>query len=240
VRDAIDVLPRLPDTDSAEEIRAYLRGSLHYSSAQSRERVAAYVMRRLFPAGTPDRALRLFARHYADRQALRDAAFYRFCLAEPLTFALTDDLVLPAIAAGQLDRGRLRAYLAERFPSSRSLIKCVQAFADALGPAGIAHVDRGAIHVAYRDIALPSFAFVLHSEFPAPGMYPIAKLEGNRAVRALLWNPDQVLPALYELRNRGILSKVSEIDSVRQFTTRLTLERAVEVMAAMPAEGTHA
>ena len=145
---------------------------------------------------------------------------------------MMEDLVLPAIGAGRVERRRVRVYLAERFPSSNSVLKCIQAFADALGPAGIAKADKTSIHVAYRDILLPSFAFVLHSEFPAPGMYDIAKVEQNRAVRALLWNPDQVLPALYELRNRGVLSKVSEIDSVRQFTTRLTLEHAVEVLVA--------
>lgn len=232
MRDAIEILPRLPDTGSTEEARAFLRNSLHYSAEQSRQRVAAYVMRRMFPSGTPDRAMGVFARQYAGRQEMRDVAFYRFCVAEPLTFALMEDLVLPAIGAGRLERNRIRAYLAEHFPTSKSTAKCGQAFIDAVGPAGIVKADKANIYFAYRDILLPSFAFVLHSEFPEPGMYDIAKLERNRAVRALLWNPDRILPALYELRNRGILSKVSEIDSVRQFTTRMTLDQAVEALAA--------
>ena len=51
-------------------------------------------------------------------------------------------------------------------------------------------------------------------------------------MRAILWQPDQLVPALYELRNRGLLSKISEIDSVRQFTTRFTLKQVTERLVA--------
>lgn len=85
-----------------------------------------------------------------------------------------------------------------------------------------------AISFGYREVRMPSFAFVLHSELPEPGMYDIAKIETNRSIRAMLWNPDQILPSLYELRNQGLISKVSEIDNVRQFTTRGSLEKIVE------------
>jgi hypothetical protein len=47
----------------------------------------------------------------------------------------------------------------------------------------------------------------------------------------MLWRPDRVLPSIYELRNRGILPKISEIDSIRQFSTRLSLEQLVRIMA---------
>jgi len=41
-------------------------------------------------------------------------------------------------------------------------------------------------------------------------------------------SPASMLSALYELRNRGLITKVTEIDSLRQFTTRLTLDEVVE------------
>jgi DNA repair protein RadC len=59
-------------------------------------------------------------------------------------------------------------------------------------------------------------------------MYDIAKLEKSDAVGSLLWNPDKLLPSLYELRNKGIISKVSEIDSIRQFTISYDLETIVD------------
>ncbi|NLN86157.1 MAG: hypothetical protein GX133_00865 [Syntrophomonadaceae bacterium] len=51
------------------------------------------------------------------------------------------------------------------------------------------------------------------------------------AVKLMLWRPEQILPTLFELRNLGLLAKVSEIDSVRQFTTRYTLEQLVTILA---------
>jgi DNA repair protein RadC len=63
-------------------------------------------------------------------------------------------------------------------------------------------------------------------------MYDLARLEQNPFMRAMLWQPDQLVSALYELRNRGLLSKISEIDSVRQFTTRLTLRQVIERLVA--------
>jgi hypothetical protein len=47
----------------------------------------------------------------------------------------------------------------------------------------------------------------------------------------MLWKPDQILPALYELRNRGIIANVSEIDNVRQFTIKWKLDQVVEFIA---------
>ena len=61
-------------------------------------------------------------------------------------------------------------------------------------------------------------------------MYDIAKVEQNPAIRALLWNPERIVPALYELRNQGILSKVSQIDAFRQFTTKWDLTQVVETL----------
>jgi DNA repair protein RadC len=83
---------------------------------------------------------------------------------------------------------------------------------------------------------LPSFAFVLHSEFPEPAMYDIALLESNRAIRSMLWEQDMLIPAMYELRNRGFLPKVSEIDTIRQFTMSMTLNDVVARLARLQAQ----
>jgi len=66
-------------------------------------------------------------------------------------------------------------------------------------------------------------------------MYDLAKLETNQTILAMLWNPDRLLPSLYELRNHGIISKISEIDSMRQFTTKWTLDGVVEYLVTKEA-----
>ncbi len=231
LQEAIEMLPQLPDTESLDDIRDFLKNHLRFSGQTTRHRRANYIIQRMFPNGYADPALLIFARAYAGRQELRDVCFCRFCKAEPLMYEVIEDLILPAMSAGQLERSALRDYLAHRFPSHSSIKDCALAIVETLVASGIATADRLTINFTYRDIKIPSFAFILHSEFPEPGMFDIGKLEQNRAIRAMLWKPAAIISALYELRNRNIISKVSEIDSVRQFTTKYTLNQVSEVLA---------
>ena len=231
LHEAIEMLPKLPDTESLADVKDYLKKHLRFSGQSTRDRNAQYIAQRMFPDGYADAALLAYARAYVSRQELRDACFYRFCKAEPLMYEAIENLLLPAIGTGQLQRSVLRNYLSHRFPDYPSTKDCAFAIVDALIAGSIITADRLTMNFTFRDIKIPSFAFVLHSEFPEPGMFDIGKLEQNRAIQAMLWKPDAIIPALYELRNRNIISKVSEIDSVRQFTTKYTLEQVSEVLA---------
>jgi hypothetical protein len=232
LEEAVEQLPQLPDTESLEEIGRFLRSNLRFSAEKTRHRYASYIIKRMFPDGYADWPLRAFARRYAGRQELRDVCFYRFCKAEPLMFDVTQEVLLPSLTNGALDCAQLRDYLNQRFPDFRSVKDCYQAVVEAWVAAGLAKADRLTVTSGYREVAVASFAFILHSEFGEPGMYDIAKVEANPAMRALLWNPERIVPALYELRNMGILSKVSQIDAFRQFTTKGGLAAAVRILVA--------
>ena len=227
LKEAIEILPKLPDTDSLSEIRQFLVSNLHFSAEQTRQRNASYITQRMFPDGRADKALRAFAQKYEGKQELRDVCFYRFCKAEPLMIDVISELIIPAIGAGKIRRHRIHEYLIERFPESKSIADCTKAIVDALSAAGIVHTDRMQLSFSYREISPHSFAFVIHSEFPEPGMYDLAKLEQNRHILTLLWNPTRILSMLYELRNSELISRISEIDNVRQFTTKWRLEELV-------------
>jgi hypothetical protein len=112
LHETIDMLPRLPDTESLDEIKDFLKQHLPFSGQTTRERGAQYITQRMFPHGYADRALRTFTRKYAGKQELRDVCFYRFCKAEPLMYEVIEQLILPALGAGQLERSLLREYLA--------------------------------------------------------------------------------------------------------------------------------
>ena len=228
LKEAIQILPSLPDSESLDEIRSFLRTKLHFSAEQTRQRYANYITRRMFPEGYADRPLRSFAKAFPDAQELRDVCFYRFLQNEPLEVEIIEDLIIPNLGTGRLSRERIRKRLAEKFPEAKSIVDCGKAIVDAFTAGGIAKADRTKISFAYRDIPVASFAFILHSEFPEPGMYDIRKLDENRMIRAMLWNPERLLHALYELRNQGLISKISEIDNIRQFTTKHTLAGVVE------------
>lgn len=227
LKEAIALLPTLPDTSSLPEIKRFLSQHLRFNAEQTRSRYANYITSRMFPGGEADAPLRRFARAFAGRRELNEVCFYRFITAEPLMQEVIDALLLPQIGRGQIPRQTLKTYLSDRFPH-RSTQECYSAMTEAFRAADIARIDKTTMAFNYREINIPAFAFVLHSEFPRPGMYDIAALEQNRPIRAMLWNPDRLLTALYELRNQGLISKVSEIDSVRQFTTRWTLNELVE------------
>ena len=52
----------------------------------------------------------------------------------------------------------------------------------------------------------------------------------------LLWDQQWMVRQLYALREAGLLSKVSEIDRMRQFTTKYTLDDAVRHLVALAEE----
>lgn len=228
LKEAIQILPSLPDSTSLVEIRSFLRTRLHFSAELTRKRYANYITRRMFPEGYADGPLRSIAKAFPDTQELRDVCFYRFLLSEPLEVEIIEDLILPNLGTGRLSRELIRKRLADKFPKAKSIVDCGQAVVDALTAGGVVKADRTKISFAYREIPVASFAFVLHNEFPEPGMYDIRKLDENRMIRAMLWNPERLLHGLYELRNQGLISKISEIDNIRQFTTKYTLAGVVE------------
>jgi len=228
LKETIDMLPQLPDTESLNDVREFLCANLHFNAEQTRQRNANYIIKRMFHYGYADKSLRVFANSFPDSTELRDVCFYRFLRAERLQLDIIEELLLPNIGIGTISRDNIRAALKERFPESRSITDGTSAIIDALKSCEIALTDSKNVSFAYRDISPVSFTFILHSEFSEPGIYNIHDLEENRFIKALLWNPDRIMYTLYELRNQGLISKVSEIDSIRQFSTKYTLDEAVE------------
>ena len=65
---------------------------------------------------------------------------------------------------------------------------------------------------------LESFLYVLAAEFPQPGIYRFEAIELGPMRRWLLWDREWMRLQLYNLQDLGIIAKVSEIDTIRQFT----------------------
>ncbi|MGH2478810.1 MAG: DNA repair protein, partial [Ktedonobacteraceae bacterium] len=214
-----------------DAIRLFLKQRLPFNSATTRERCAHYVIRRMFPDGVADQGFLHFARAYAGQRAWREACFYRFCKAEPQMYEVIEDFIRPALGVGQMPRNAVRKHLEQRFPGMPSTKHAALAVVEALVSGGLAKANRETLYVSYREPTLAGFAFVVQSEFPEPGMFNIVSLEQNRALRAMLWQPTSLLSMLYELRNKQIISAISEIDALRQFTTRYSFEQVCEILA---------
>ncbi len=141
--------------------------------------------------------------------------------------------MIPNIGVGYLHRNKVDDYLESLFPNLKSTKSGTKAFVNALVNSGTAKLNGKKIVFSYRNIPFASFVFVLFSEFPEPGMYELNLIENNSHINHLLWKPDQILPMVYELRNKGFISKISEIDSFRQFTTKLNLGHALELLISL-------
>ncbi len=228
LKETINLLPQFPHANSLDEIKDFLRKNLHFSAENTRNKYSNYIIKRTFPYGNVDQAILKIAKAYPNGQALKDICFYRFLKAEELQFEFMIDLFIPQLGNGFLKREAIRNYLSQKYPDSKSIHKGAQAIVDALGACDIVKVESDRITYGYRDINMVSFAFILHSEFHNPDMYDIVALESNRYLKALLWKESKKVPALYELRNLGLISKISEIDSMRQFTTQFNLNQAVK------------
>jgi len=101
---------------------------------------------------------------------------------------------------------------------------------------GIGAATRTRLNVSLREGSLAAFGYVLHLEFPEPGMYSFERLFNGPTHRWLLWDQQWMVHQLYVLREAGILSKVSEIDRMRQFTTKYTLDDAVRHLVNLTEE----
>ncbi len=71
---------------------------------------------------------------------------------------------------------------------------------------------------------------------PEPGMHSFEWLFKGPMHRWLLWDKQWMVRQLYVLREAGILSKVSEIDGMRQLTTKYALDDAVRHLVKLSEE----
>ena len=101
---------------------------------------------------------------------------------------------------------------------------------------GIGSASRTRLNVVLREGCLASFAYILHLEFPEPGMHAFDKMFDGPMHRWLLWDQHWMNQQLYRLRELGLLSKVSEIDRLRQFTTKYTLADVMQRIAVLAQE----
>ena len=228
LKEAVDILPTLPDTNNILEIGEFIQENLPFNALSTRRRYRQYIITWLFPQGVVDREIEEFAKIFPNTQDLRDVCLYRFCCAYPLIFDIFHDIFIPKIGYGKVPRKLVHEYLKNLFPDHSPGRDGGRGFLEALTGAQVMKSKGGILTYHYREVSIPALAFILHSEFPKPGMYDISKVEDSTVFQPLLWQPDGILSGLYTLRNRNLIAKVSVIDTVRQFTTKYSLNEVIE------------
>jgi len=233
---ALSQIPSAIKFKTIGEFRDYLTAKLRFNSQATRRRAAGYLIGRYFPGDTLHRDLVEFAAKMEGKQALSDALFYLTCRMEPIVASVAEEVVFPALPEGGVARGRIQESVRSKFPVSKSVSSMSQAIVRTYERFGIGTPTRTRLNVSLREGSLAAFTYLLHLEFPEPGMYSFERLFNGPMHRWLLWDQQWMVRQLYVLRESGILSKVSEIDRMRQLTTKYTLDDAVSHLVNLTEE----
>ncbi len=233
---ALQLLPQAAKYNSIGHFRNYLSEKLRFNSEATRRRSANYIVSRFFPGEVYNEDLPQFAAATRGTPALGEALFYLTCRTERIVSLVAEEIVFPSIAQGGVGRIRLREYVQSKFPQSKSVEDIGQAIVRSYHFYGIGSPNRTRLNVSLREGSLVSFAYVMHLEFPEPGMYAFEKMFEGPMHKWLLWDRQWMVHQLYKLREAGLLAKVSEIDRMRQFTTKYTLAEALQHIVALAKE----
>jgi len=239
---ALIFLPQAARYATLEDFRTFLNERLPYNSASTRHRRANYILDRFFRDDRLDTPLTYFAAHCASAEDLKPAVFCHLLRAEPLAAKVAEELVWPALPVGRLGREDIREFVLRFLPDlgAASQAKVLQAIFNAYTVLGVGVGDGAVLRFQAHPGTLEGLLYVLTAEFTGPGMYTFEALEASPLRRWLLWDRDWLRRQLANLADLGIISKVSEIDTLRQFTLPFDQMTALRRYFENPRRGTMA
>jgi len=231
---ALEYLPQIIDFTGIEDYQAFLEENLPYNSLNSRKRYARNLINRYYPSNDVRTPLTELFSYQPPTDAIKAALFYETARAEPAVQLVAEEVIWPAVPLGYVTRDQLRQRLRSVFAqvSGATIKRMVYSLFNLYTVLNDAQSDENTLRFQMHGSTLEGFVYVLSAEFPEPGMYPFEALENGPMQHWLLWDREWIRRQLYNLRDLGILSKVSEIDAMRQLTLRFdqkeTLRRFFE------------
>lgn len=227
IANSIKFLPHAANSSTLEEFKQYLTDKLPYNAAETRLRRANYIIERFYLENDIDTPLTYFLKHCSTEIDLKSAVFYHVLKAEPIAIKVAEELIWPALPIGRINREQLREFVMSYLPEAglSSQKNMLRALFYTYSLLGIGSANDNILRFQLHNGTLESFLYILTSEFPQPGIYSFDSLYNGPLHRWLLWDREWIRLQLYNLQDFGILTKVSEIDTVSQFT--LALDQAM-------------
>lgn len=225
---ALKYIPESAAFPDIKSYRAHLVDTLPFNSVATRRRNASYLINRFFPGEKLHRDLSSFSGAAAGHMCLGDVLFYLAARSEQIIGLTAEQVVWPSLADGGVSRSRIAEFVRGKLLSEKGSKETTSAIVRSYQHFGIGEMTRTRLNVSIRQGHLASFAYILHLEYPEPGMHTFEKLLDGPMHKWLLWERDWIIEQLYCCRQEGLLTKVSEIDAMRQFTTRYSLAEATE------------
>jgi len=220
IANSLVFIPQAAQFKTFEGFKAHLRERLPYNSESTRQRRANHILARFFPQERLDVPLTYYAAHCSGQEDLMPIIFYHVLKAEPLAAKVAEELVWPAVPIGRIEREDIREFILRYLPNigASSQKNSLRSLFATYGLLSIATQDGTTLRFQMHAGTLEAFLYVLSAEFNKPAVYTFEVLEQGPIRRWLLWDRDWTHQQLYDLRDLGIISKVSEIDRIRQFT----------------------
>jgi len=239
IANSLALLPKASGFTSFADFKQFLNEKLPYNAADTRIRRTSYILDRFYPASVLDIPLTFYAAHCSAQDDLKPAIFYHILKAEPIAAKVAEELIWPALPIGRVEREQVNEFVLRYLPEVKpsSLEKILESLAHTYTLTGVGTADKKGFRFQLHQGTLESFLYILTSEFPQPGIYSFESLYASPLHRWLLWDREWMRQQLYNLQDLSILSKVSEIDTVRQFSLALAQPAALRTYFEHPQRG---
>ena len=223
ISNSLQFIPKASQFNDIETFKEYLEDNLPYNSFSTRRRRANYILNRYFPDGNIHTSLVYFAENCSGDQELKEAIFYQVLKAEPIAAICAEELIWSSVPRGSIAREELLNFILQYLPdiSNSSQKNTIRSIFNTYDLLGIGKQEDKLLRVQIHNGTLEGFLYVLASEYSEPGVYSFESLFDGPIRHWMLWDKEWIRMQLYNLQDFGVIAKVSEIDTVRQFTLQL-------------------
>jgi DNA repair protein RadC len=239
ILNSLEFIPKAAKFNSLDAYQTYLEENLPYNSVNTRKRRARNIINRYFSDGIIHTPFVYWATHTSSENDLKYGLFYELLKAEPIAAQTAQEFVWPALPIGYVDREVMRDFIASYLPDLKftSQSKVVKAIYNTYELLSIGKVEGDLLYIHVHRGTLEGFLYIFTSEYSVPGVYSFDSLNESPARHWLLWDKEWIRQQLYNLQDFGIIAKISEIDTVRQFTTQLDQMTALRTYFEHPQRG---
>jgi hypothetical protein len=214
-----------------EKFGAFLVDTLPYNSGTTRKRRARYILSRFLNYPGIQNPLTYLFSVSSNEQAKRNALFYVIQKQELIAYYFAEEVIWPNLAMGFVTKGQISNFISRYFPegSEKTIYEIQKALINTYGLLDKGQVENEQLLFSLHNGDLESFLFVLTSEYPQPETIPFEKIMNGFVHQHMLWHRDWIKDQLYRLRELKIISKIAEIDFLKQFTIDVDQKTALEM-----------
>ncbi len=217
---ALEFFPRISTYTDLDEFSIYLEANLPYNSGVTRKRYTNYLLGRYFPSRSLDTPLTKLIVSEPDLDTFKAVLFYETVRAEPAVQFIAEQVTWPALPVGHISRGNLKDLVQKRFgeASDATVKRMTYSLVKLYSTLSVAELRNDFLNFQVRQGTTAAFLYTLVAEYPEPGIYTFEDIEQGPLRYWLLWDREWMRKQLYNLRDMGVVAKVSEIDTYRQFS----------------------